>query len=181
MEKPEPQFWDLVEENRSALGRFAYALTGSKDDAKDLVSETVLAAHKSFPKLQNINGFRKSLYTIARRIHRKKIWRKRIFSPLEVASHFEDDVRTESAHDIMVLLLALEKLPTKQREAVLRQKLEVLNALLPHVGSFGGRNPFGNMAYESKPFCLRCIRNRVGGLLGQMIVNFYEIDTERGE
>ena len=119
MQNAEALFWRLIEENRVALGRFALALTGSSDDAKDLVSETVLAAHRSFSALRDIDGFRKSLYTIARRLHKKKVWRKRIFAPIQLAVSVEDRGIGESSYDVEVLLLALEKLPAKQREAVL--------------------------------------------------------------
>lgn len=119
MQSKDSMFWDLVEENRISLCRFAFALTRSDDDAKDLVSDTVLAAHASFPKLRSIDGFRKSLYTIARRIHRRKVWRRRIFSPLETANHVRDESGLESSHDISVLLQAIHRLPHKQRDAVL--------------------------------------------------------------
>ena len=119
MHSNDGRFWDLIEENRVSLCRFAFALTGSDDDGKDLVSDTVLAAHASFPKLKNIDGFRKSLYTIARRIYRRKVWRRRIFSPLEAGLHVGEESGLESSHDIGVLLLALHRLPQKQREAVL--------------------------------------------------------------
>jgi len=118
MQNAEVLFWKLVEENRVSLGRFALALTGSSDDAKDLVSETVLAAHRSFPTLRDTAGFRKSLYTIVKRLHRKKVWRKRIFAPIHAASSVEDRIG-ESGHDVEKLLHTLDRLPAKQREAVL--------------------------------------------------------------
>ena len=62
-------FWDLIEEHRASLWRYALALTRSRDESKDLLSETVLSAYASFPKLRDLGGFRKSLYTIASRIH----------------------------------------------------------------------------------------------------------------
>jgi RNA polymerase sigma-70 factor (ECF subfamily) len=119
MQTQENVFWGLIEENRVSLWRFAFGLTGTDDDAKDLVSDTVLAAHNSFPKLKNIEGFRKSLYTIARRIHLRKTWRKRIFKPLEAGIHIEAETKNESSHDISLLLHALHSLPHKQREAVM--------------------------------------------------------------
>jgi len=126
MQSRETVFWQLVEENRVSLYRFAYALTRSDDEAKDLVSETVLAAHTSFPKLRDVGGFRKSLYTIARRLHRRKTWRSRIFSPLEAGNHIEES-QNESSHDIDVLLQALHSLPNRQREAVMLFELSGLS------------------------------------------------------
>ena len=112
-------FWDLVEENRRALCRYAFALTGSDEDAKDLVSDTVLAAHKSFSNLRDVNGFRKSLYTIAKRIHTRRHFRKKLFLPLEKALHLKEEIKSESSHDLDILLRALNTLPKQQREAVI--------------------------------------------------------------
>jgi RNA polymerase sigma-70 factor, ECF subfamily len=127
MQSSQTAFWDSIEENRQPLFRFAFALTGSDDEAKDLVSETVLAAHAAYPKLRNVGGFRKLLYTIIRRIHRRKVWRGRLFHPLEDGTHVEADSDSESSHDIDILLKALDLLPRLQREAVLLFEISELS------------------------------------------------------
>ena len=113
------RFWELVEEHRDPLWRFALGLTRSREDARDLVSETVLAAHRSFGKLRDERAFRSSLFTIAVRLHRRRTWRSRIFGRIEEAEHATTDPSPASAHDIELLLNALGKLPEKQREAIL--------------------------------------------------------------
>ncbi|MDP4220132.1 MAG: RNA polymerase sigma factor [Bacteroidota bacterium] len=119
MQKDTNLFWNLIEENRAPLWRFALGLTRSRYDAKDLVSETVLAAYTNFPKLREIAGFRKYLYTIASRTHKRKAWRHRIFASVETAAHLESQEMRESSHDLELLMKALDLLPPKQKEAVL--------------------------------------------------------------
>jgi RNA polymerase sigma-70 factor (ECF subfamily) len=119
MQNNEGVFWGLIEEHRASLWQYALALTRSRDDAKDLVSETVLAAHTSFPQLHDIKGFRKSIYTIASRIYKRKKWRSKIFTPLESVEQYEGGGIAESSHDLELLMKALALLPPKQKEAVL--------------------------------------------------------------
>ncbi len=112
-------FWQLVEEHRASLWRFSLGLTRSREEARDLMSETVLAAHRSFTKLRDVAGFRKSLFTIALRIHKRQRWRGRIFSEMTTADDRRTEDSNESGHDLELLLEAVNSLPAKQREAIL--------------------------------------------------------------
>ena len=119
MEGIEPQFWSLIEEHWESLWRFSLGLTGSEDDAKDLVSDTVLDAHKSFGSLRTPQAFKSFLFTIAHRRYLRGRWRKRIFATLEEAMHLGHDDAPESSYDLGLLLHALQALPEKQKEALL--------------------------------------------------------------
>ena len=119
METSETEFWKLVEENRAPLWRFSLGLTRSHDEAADLMSDAVVSAHTSFPKLQDRSKFRSSLFTIALRIFKRRRWRARIFGTLEEAEHHADTQQRESQHDLDELKRALAALPEKQLEAVL--------------------------------------------------------------
>jgi RNA polymerase sigma-70 factor, ECF subfamily len=112
-------FWGLVEENRGHLWRFALGLTHSREEARDLASETVLAQYRSFRRLRDHSAFKKSLFTIAIRIHRRQRWRRRIFSEPEPAFEYSTEPAGESHYDLDLLMEALEQLPVQQREAVL--------------------------------------------------------------
>ncbi len=94
-------------------------LTHSREDARDLVSETVLAAHRSFSKLRDHAAFRKSLMTIAIRLYRRQRWRGRIFRDIDEAREIATGGTRESNYDLDLLMQALGKLPELQREAVL--------------------------------------------------------------
>ncbi len=102
-------------------------LTESYDDALDLMSETVLAAHHSFPALRDTQAFRKFLSTIAIRIQRRKRWRRRLFVPLELASEVVYENTTESSHDLSLLIDALGRLPHAEREAIVLFELSGLS------------------------------------------------------
>jgi len=119
MTEDERVFWGLVEEHRPALWRFSLGLTESREDARDLTSETVLAAFRSFSNLRDRTAFRKSLFTIAVRIHRRAVWRRRIFGQSEDISKIEASSSGESGHDLELLTKMLATLPERQREAIL--------------------------------------------------------------
>jgi RNA polymerase sigma-70 factor (ECF subfamily) len=111
-------FWDLLEIERERVWQLSYALTGSYDEACDLASETFLAAYKSFPTLRDTVAFRKFLSTIVIRLHRRKRWRARIFSPLDEAENSWYEMNNESSYDLDLLLASLKKLPVLQRETI---------------------------------------------------------------
>jgi len=117
-EKPDV-FWQLVEEHRAGLWRFALGLTRSREEARDLLSETVLAAHRSFPKLREREAFQKSLMTIAIRIYRRQRWRRRIYRDVTEPTEMAAEHNSESSYDLDLLMRALDTLPERQREAVL--------------------------------------------------------------
>jgi DNA-directed RNA polymerase specialized sigma24 family protein len=48
MQDTDRLFWELIETHWESLWRFSLGLTTDWDEAKDLMSETVLAAQKSF-------------------------------------------------------------------------------------------------------------------------------------
>jgi RNA polymerase sigma-70 factor (ECF subfamily) len=119
MQEESTVFWQLVEEHRAGLWRFALGLTHSREDARDLVGETVLAAHRSFSKLRDHAAFQKSLMTIAIRLYRRQRWRGRIFRDIDEAREIATVGTRESNYDLDLLTQALGRLPERQREAVL--------------------------------------------------------------
>ncbi|MFI5263612.1 MAG: RNA polymerase sigma factor [Candidatus Kapaibacterium sp.] len=123
------RFWELLEFERERVWQLSYALTGSYDEACDLASETFLAAYKSFPSMRDTVAFRKFLSTIAIRLHRRKRWRARIFSPLHEAEDSAYEMNGESLYDLDLLLSALKKLPALQRETIVLFEISGLSLL----------------------------------------------------
>ncbi len=115
-------FWELVEQERHATWRLCRALTRSHEDAEDLLSDTMLAAYQSFPGMRDVKAFRKFLSTIAVRLQRRKQWRGRLFVSLDASEAMLDsaeiayETTAESSHDLLVA--ALDRLPTREREAL---------------------------------------------------------------
>lgn len=135
------RFLALLEPCHDNLARFARSMTKSKDDARDLVADTIEQAYKHFDSLKSETAFLSWLFTIASRIEKRRRWRARIFQPLnsarssrggrgggdehgdELALHNAElrGVSRESSPETLVdtdlLYAALERLPYKQREA----------------------------------------------------------------
>lgn len=116
------RFCALLEPNHERLARFARAMTKTREDAQDLVADTIEQAYKHFDKLQSEEAFLSWLFTIARRIQNRRRWRMSIFDRFEA----RDDNDLTDAHaelspenyvDTQILYDALEHLPHKQREA----------------------------------------------------------------
>lgn len=118
MRAEDGSFWELVEQERHATWRLCRALTRSYEDAQDLMSDTMLAAYQSFPALRDTKAFRKFLSTIAVRLQRRRHWRGRLFAPLAEADDMGYEITAESSHDLELLVAALDRLPHREREAL---------------------------------------------------------------
>ncbi len=114
-------FLELFKPVEQNLYRYARAMADSYEEAKDLASDTVLAAYEGFESLKHKEAFLSYLFTIASRIAKKKRWRKKFFG---VYSEIEANQMPDSAQnadrniDIELLYEALGQLPAKQKEAL---------------------------------------------------------------
>jgi len=66
------QFMELYEPLHDRLARFVYSIVWNREEAKDVISETVLAAYESFEKVRNHQAFLSYLFTIASRTWAKR-------------------------------------------------------------------------------------------------------------
>ncbi len=115
------KFMELLEPNLEKLWRFILSFIKDKDDAKDIMSDTILAAYENFGKLESHEAFLSWLFTTARRLVYKAGKKKaEIFG----ASHFDlDDFKSgnlspQEVSELNDLYSALDKLPSEQKEAV---------------------------------------------------------------
>ena len=99
------------------LIRFARSLTRSREDAQDLVSETILKSFESWNKLRDHKTFRVYLFRIAHRLYMRQQWRRRLFNPWsENVDIIAEDLLPDALTDVTIIREALQKLPAKQRE-----------------------------------------------------------------
>jgi RNA polymerase sigma-70 factor (ECF subfamily) len=104
------------------LSRFILSLVWNKEEARDIASETVLIAFQKFDKIQSEQVFIFYLFSIASRLikqynRKKRLWG--IFSK-EAEHHGEGTVFiSESGLDMEVLHQALNRLPAKEKEAIM--------------------------------------------------------------
>lgn len=107
---------------RERLSQFARALARDRDEADDLVSDTILIAYEQFEGVRQPDAFLGYLFTIATRRHRRQRWRGRLFGRYdEERAHAiaASGTTPEVAADVQALRAALARLPLKQREAVM--------------------------------------------------------------
>lgn len=105
-----------------AFTRYCHGLTGSREDARDLVGDTVLVALENFEKLRKKESFKAWLFGIAHRltlhVYRRSKFKGRYNA--EDAHLLPDTEPSPDLHpDIEVLYTALGQLPFKQREAII--------------------------------------------------------------
>ncbi len=115
------QFFDLLEPVYRKLERFALAISRDEHQAKDIVSETVLTAHAGFSKLRNKQAFLSFLFTIARRAvvnEFRKNRPDRFDYEIEPDNFAKDSMLPDVRTDITLLREAINKLKTKDREAI---------------------------------------------------------------
>jgi RNA polymerase sigma-70 factor (ECF subfamily) len=134
------RFMQLLQPVQANVERFVRALVWrgntnnieNEEFARDLLSETLLVAFEQFHTLRAPEAFLSFLFTIATRLHRKQREHWRRFEPFDAqkdlhsrfhqvsrphtAAH--DGTTAYTAADIATLYAALDKLPDKQREAV---------------------------------------------------------------
>ncbi len=103
------------------LAQYVYAMVADREEAREVISETSLAAYELFETLKEPASFIFFLFTIARRKYKRGLWRRKIFRAYNAAVHDTivcGDPSPEAQADLRLLHDALAKLPPKQREAV---------------------------------------------------------------
>ncbi len=115
---------------QSRLERYIVQLVGNREDATDVLQDTVLAAWQHFDTLRDNSSFGAYVYTIAsnmvKRRHRKaKLfarWNDEYDETLEAATP-----SPERSVDIALIKSALAELPLAAREAILLHDLQGLS------------------------------------------------------
>ncbi len=124
------QFLDLLEPHKAGLLRFCRALSNDSDTASDLASEAILITYERFETLQNKAVIKSYLYTIAARLARteRKI-AKRNATYDEASSIEYSGTSPDVLIDIHLLQEAMDKLPEKQREAIIMFEISGLSLI----------------------------------------------------
>jgi RNA polymerase sigma-70 factor (ECF subfamily) len=115
------RFLELLLPIRNRLAHFARAMTRNREEADDLVSDTILAALERFDQVRGPEAFLSYLFTIAVRIHKRRRWRARLFGAYNeerAAAIAYDGTSPDATADVAMLRQALARLPERQREAV---------------------------------------------------------------
>lgn len=109
------------------LERFALTLTRNRDDAKDIVGETVLKAFEGFDNVRDEQAFLSFLFTICSRVAQSGRYKKRVLASEEqVEELYRNYTSPETATDIVLLYQALDKLPAEAKEAIILSEISGL-------------------------------------------------------
>ena len=116
------KFMRLLKPCYKNLEKYALSLTRNREDAQDIVGETLLRAFEKFSSLRDEKAFLSFLFTIASRIHYGNIKKQKRLSysaPEEFDKLFGKGQSPEYYTDGKILYEALDELPGRQREAIL--------------------------------------------------------------
>ncbi|MFM9944157.1 MAG: RNA polymerase sigma factor [Bacteroidia bacterium] len=117
-EKHHTEFMELYKLHHTALSNYCRVLINNTDDAKDLMSESILACLNNFEKLKDRSKFKFYLFGIASRLLKRKIYKSGLFNGYKqkqlVNNYAKADIldRTE----LYVFKKMLNRLPENQRE-----------------------------------------------------------------
>jgi RNA polymerase sigma-70 factor (ECF subfamily) len=130
-------YTQLVQDYYVALYRFAYRLSGSENDAYDLVQETYRAAFESIHQLQKLESARSWLFTILVNVYRQQWRRKGLLQycppemlhdqaggELESSDEVDESDADLEAIDPRLLQEAIDSLPEEFRTPLLLHYLE---------------------------------------------------------
>lgn len=118
------QFLRLFQPLQSRLERYALTLVRDRDEAKDIVGETVLKAFEHFDELREPQAFLSYLFTIATRVMQERKFRRADrMSDEQIEDLFDNHTRPDTAFDIALLYEALDKLPEDMRTTVILSEI----------------------------------------------------------
>lgn len=119
---------ELYNPVHTMLCRFVQTLVWDKEDAKDVISETVLITFENLEKIRDEAAFLSYLFSVASNVVNKKLRRKKFWGAFS-SSNSLNKADSSNAEDNLLryeLNRALQKLPEKQREAIVYYEISGL-------------------------------------------------------
>jgi RNA polymerase sigma-70 factor (ECF subfamily) len=140
--RDDPAFLEALALHHDDLARFARSLTRSRDDAQDLVAETILKSLEAWSDVRDPVAFRIYLFRIAHRIYMRQQLRRRLFHPWpETFDMASSDPQPDAAADAAIVREALHRLPARYRECLVLVDLlgwSLADVVEVHGGTIGG-------------------------------------------
>lgn len=114
-------FMKLYEPVHVKLNRYVHSIMRNRDDAKDIISETVLKAYENFEKIHKPESFLYYLFRIASNAIRSRDRRRKFWTDLDqdYTNNIPDEAGDVVAKTEMKEFYAeLNKMPVRQKEAI---------------------------------------------------------------
>lgn len=116
------EFLRLYEPVHKQLSKFCRAISGNREDAKDLINDTILNALESFNKIKDKSAFKSYLFSIASHLQKKKIRRLKFnadFNEAELNYLVDLSQNPEYVTDFKIIYQEILSLPAKTAETVI--------------------------------------------------------------
>lgn len=138
-------FFDLVEEHLKDFEQFSLHLTRNREQAKELLQESILRIHKSFGSLQNHKAFLSFSFTVIRRTYYDS-WKYKSkfteYNPDDFETLYAKEISPEDQADLEILYDAMESLDPEFKDCLVLAEImgysyketgEILSLSLPQV------------------------------------------------
>jgi len=120
-DKIKDEFLDHLEQVRGKLSRYLLSITHSREEAEDLLQDSIIAAYQNYLKIIDKEAFSAYIFQIAIRLYKRKKWRSHLFGTynIEKAEQIIDPTAiTDLAIETKILYRALNQLPFKYKDAI---------------------------------------------------------------
>ena len=158
-------FMELYEPIHDRFVRFCQVRLHNSEETQDLVNETLLRAYENFEKLRNKEAFLFYLFGIATRVLNSQYRKKKYWGAYDdfKSSQIPDPCWDPAQKaDVHILYKALDKLPDKQREALILfeisgfsikeiQEIQASKASAVKARLMRGRKKLADILSETKP------------------------------
>lgn len=119
--RQQEEFMNLLAPMQKRLERFAIAMTRDREQACDLVHDTIVIAYERFYTIRDKNAFSSYVFSIASNLYKRNFRRSKFwgFFDNDRAEQIPDQASLpDTQPDISLLYQALARLPEKYREAL---------------------------------------------------------------
>lgn len=123
MEKTkQEEFLALYEPIHTQLTRFCRAISGNREDAEDLMNDTILAALEQMAKIKEKSLFKAYLFSIASNISKMRFRRSKFraeFSEKEINQIIDFACNPEDVTEFKIIFDKIHALPSKTAETLI--------------------------------------------------------------
>lgn len=126
MENKQKKFMQEFSPIKENLWRFCLHISNTREDAKDLLQETIEITYIQFEKIKEVSTLLSYMFTVASRKNQLNRNKNKLFEKLtpELSNSIDlNYVSPEIQHDIKVLYRELRQLPQKQEQAIILQEI----------------------------------------------------------
>ncbi len=120
-------FITLYEPLKPKLEKFAIYLAGNREDAKDIVAETVMIAYERIETLKSDKALHSFLLTIARRVNIEKYRRAQKLKLVDIVKFDEIFSEAQTAEEMLMvkeLYSALSEIDSDKAEALILAEIQ---------------------------------------------------------